>query len=536
MLPLPNDIERDGGVLNDEPVRISRRSTTRQAIAVQFLSLGLAMVQGFLLTPLYLKHIDYRLYGAWLATGQIAVWLSLLDPGVNDVLRQRVAFSFGGGSRKTLGTVLGSGLAMGFLIALLPTIAGLGVGVFVNHFIALDVAQGLLLRRCFQATVCATGLTIAAFAPGAALQGLQRNVVHGVVSLAGAIAYIGSAIYLLFAGWGLASIPAALFIRALIWFLGWTLAVVWVSRRHLGVSLGISWKEGKRTLGISTANGMSKLGSVLQTSTDAFLAGTMLGPEAAVMLTLTGRLSDFIRLVPDRIVMAFLPGLAHLAGEGDAGKFRRLSGRLVQIVIAFLVLFVGAAVVANQTFMRLWVGSKPYGGLALTLGLGASVMLMSSCYLLNSVLFSRGIIKGPAYASLGQACLKLLLALLLVRYLKLLAFPAAAIIAASATLAFYLIRKYRSATAHPVLGAGLRFHDWEKWFWAPVAGSMAIAAVIAVMVRPVTIQATLLAVAAYGILDGVYLLAISETLREEALRLIRLRAFTSWMIRPVVTE
>ena len=62
---------------------------------MQFLALGLAIVQGFLLTPMSLRHIDYKLFGAWLATGQMLSWVSLLDPGVNEVLRQRVAHAFG---------------------------------------------------------------------------------------------------------------------------------------------------------------------------------------------------------------------------------------------------------------------------------------------------------------------------------------------------------------------------------------------------------------------------------------------------------
>src|SRR5437016_1490510 len=132
---------------------VSRRASTVRSITMQFSTLGIAILQGFLVTPLCLKHINYKLYGAWLATGQILGWISLLDPGVSEVLRQRVARSYGAGQRNVLGIVLGSGLVVGFLIALIPTVAGLCVGFFVNHFVALDYPEGTELRRCFIAAV-----------------------------------------------------------------------------------------------------------------------------------------------------------------------------------------------------------------------------------------------------------------------------------------------------------------------------------------------------------------------------------------------
>lgn len=495
--------------------RFSRRIRTVQSITMQFLALGLAIVQGFLLTPLCLKHIDYKLFGAWLATGQMLSWVSLLDPGVNEVLRQRVAHAFGGGHKQSLGIILGSGLVVGFFIAVIPTAAGLAAAFVAPRFVLLNHAQSAELRKCFLAAACGTGLTIASFSPGSALQGLQRHVLHGTVSMLGALSYLISAILLLYAGWGLAAIPAALLIRGAVWIVGWTTPVLWISKRELGAPLQMEWAEGRQTLGKSAATGLSNVGVTLQTGTDVFIAGAMMGPESAAMLSLTGALGDFIRLVPDRIVASFLPGMAHLAGEGDLDKFRTISWRLVQVILALLALAVGSVVVVNETFVDHWVGAKSYGGLGLTLALCVAVTLFSACNLLGVILFSRGIIKAPALVRFGQSLFQIVLVFLLIHRIKLLAIPVALAVAAAVGLATFFIREYSSV----VHSSESLFRDQWKWFWLPLLGSMGLAAGVEVAFRPQTIVAAVLAVVLYWAVDGCFLLAINKTLRVETRQL-----------------
>jgi O-antigen/teichoic acid export membrane protein len=491
---------------------VSRRTSTVQSIVMQFSTLGIAILQGFLLTPLSLKHIDYKLYGAWLATGQVLAWISLLDPGVNEVLRQRVARSFGAGQRNALGIVLGSGLAVSFLIALIPLVAGLCMSLFVNRFVTLDYLRGAELRRCFTLAVFATGLTIASYAPAAALQGLQRQILQGAVTLAGSVSYLISAVVLLYSGWGLEAIPMALVVRGVIWTLGYMLALVWIARHELNISFKVRMNEGKQTLGISAINGISNIGATVQTGTDTFIAGTMLGAESAAMLSLTGALGDFIRLVPDRIAFSFLPGMAHLAGEGNEDKFKTISWRLVQLVVALLSLALGTVVIVNETFMKHWVGPKPYGGLMLTVALSLSAVLFSSCFLLGMILFSRGIIKTTAYVRLGQSILQMLLVFLLIHHIRLVAIPVALAISAAVGLTAYFIQKYSSA----VHGSSSVARSQWKWFWLPLLGSIALATVIAITAKPQSIASAAIAAIFYWTIDGIFLLAISKALRAEA--------------------
>lgn len=87
---------------------ISRTKSTLANLISQYMSLGLAVVN-IVLIPFYLKYIDVKLYGAWLASGNIINWLTILDPGLNDLLRQQVAKFYGQQDNDMLGKSIGTG-------------------------------------------------------------------------------------------------------------------------------------------------------------------------------------------------------------------------------------------------------------------------------------------------------------------------------------------------------------------------------------------------------------------------------------------
>ena len=89
-------------VTQDEPSAlpaVSRRRTTLLNLFFSYASMGLVLVQGIVLVPLYVAKVPLALYGAWLATGNVLTWLEMVDPGTGDVIRQRVARLYGANDR-----------------------------------------------------------------------------------------------------------------------------------------------------------------------------------------------------------------------------------------------------------------------------------------------------------------------------------------------------------------------------------------------------------------------------------------------------
>ena len=53
----------------------------------------IAIIRGLLFIPLYINFIGVRLYGLWLASGGVLVWLTMLDLGLGQGVAQRVDFT-----------------------------------------------------------------------------------------------------------------------------------------------------------------------------------------------------------------------------------------------------------------------------------------------------------------------------------------------------------------------------------------------------------------------------------------------------------
>ena len=64
----------------------TRTKTTQWNLFFQYTSIVLTVIWSIVLVPLYLKFIPLDIYGAWLATGNIVAWLSIMDPGLSAVL------------------------------------------------------------------------------------------------------------------------------------------------------------------------------------------------------------------------------------------------------------------------------------------------------------------------------------------------------------------------------------------------------------------------------------------------------------------
>jgi hypothetical protein len=115
---------------------------------------------------------------------------------------------------------------------------------------------------------------------------------------------------------------------------------------------------------------------------------------------------------------------------------------------------------------------------------------------------------------------QLVLVFLLIHQIRLLAIPIALALVAAIGLSAFYIRKY-SFLVHD---SDALFRDQWKWFWLPLAGSMALATSIALAARPQSITATVCAEALYAVLDSCFLLAVNEALRVEV------RQLFAWML------
>src|SRR6187455_2754593 len=81
-------------------------------------TVGITVVQAFVLIPLCLSALGAQLYGAWVAASELLNWIQLLDIGIPYLLTQRVGAALGRGDRadaarwSATGLMLLSGVAV----------------------------------------------------------------------------------------------------------------------------------------------------------------------------------------------------------------------------------------------------------------------------------------------------------------------------------------------------------------------------------------------------------------------------------------
>ncbi|MEI6235087.1 MAG: oligosaccharide flippase family protein [Planctomycetota bacterium] len=345
---------------------MSRKTQSLFNLTWLYLIVSLTVLQGFILTPLYLKYIPESLYGAWLASGNILSWIAMADPGVSRIMQQRTAYTYGRGETDRLGGVLGTGLFLGSIFALIPLLAIPFSGHIVG-MLTLTPSEHVELTLAFKWALLATSLMIAMYQPGAANLGLQRSNSAGISYVSATLTGIAVTYYLLTSGHGVVSIPIGLAARAaLMLIINGAWMAHWV-RRNLRGKINVSRDELRSYTALSALTFVERIVSGLLIQSDAFFIAKMSSNGSAVIYSLTGRAFDIVRMLSDRMFPAFLPGISHLAGEDKRERLREIATRLMSIVA--LTISVGAACVIamNSAFVSLWVGVNFFAGQRLTI-------------------------------------------------------------------------------------------------------------------------------------------------------------------------
>lgn len=380
----------------------SRRAATIANLIHQYVTIGLAIVNGIVLVPLYLKYIDYKLYGAWLSTGSIVAWLSIVEPGLSDIVRQQTAQVYGAKDFEQAGKAIGTGLFCITMMGLIPVLISLVIAPFLPAIFSLESELANSLSQSFVLAGAACSLVIIAGAATAVQQGLQRNISVCVIYTTGAITGLLVTVWMLVAGYGVISIPAGFVVRGIFWvFAHWSYGL-YLCRWRLHIHLRLSRTHLSKIASLTGWTFFNRFSYKLLNGCDALVVGLLMGVETTPIFVLTRRAWDILTLLLERVSIAFMPGLAHLYGEGDRGKFALVARRLLRVVVYAMLAGVGLCMALNKTFVTLWVGPELYAGRMFDLAMAAAVASIVFVHTINRVLFAAEIIKGPSIAGAIQ--------------------------------------------------------------------------------------------------------------------------------------
>lgn len=391
------------------PVGSRRRVNTAWNLFFHYTTIAFTIGQGVLLVPLYLRYVPLPLYGAWLATGNIVAWFTLIDPGLSSLLQQRVAEAYGRGDRTEIGRLTTMGLGLNACFVVLLLVGGLGCAPFVGHWVGLSAPADIaVIKQCFVIAVVSAGLMLGAYFCGAVNLGMQQIQSAGVANmLTVAIALIATVLFLHF-DYGLLAIPLSMLLRATLWLASSAGIMAWRFR-----SERIPWFQRlKFPEGFAAMFGLTFLDRVVSgfaANVDAFLVARFVGAEQAVLFTLTRRPFQVCESILSRPALALTPAVAHAVGTGETVRVGAILVDLLRYFVWAAAPLTGALYAFNEDFVRLWVGSHVFLGTPLNIVLCVFLLCSSVVGSLANLCWALGNVRGNCLVNIAQSLLTLAL-------------------------------------------------------------------------------------------------------------------------------
>lgn len=382
---------------------VSRKKATIWNLVFSYSTVAYGIVSGLLMIPLYLRFIPFELYGAWLASGNILNWVLVVDPGLSNVIMQRVGQSYGSGNRQAVGAYALSGLLLTTLIALVVLLIGLLITPKIPSWVNLsDMDFAQTLQANFTIGLIAGAVTLFAYSVGVVNLGLQRSFAHGIIVLSSNLSTLATTLYLLFADFGLFAISIGFLVRAIVFSFGGAGYMLWRLKREK-ILLNYDTATLREIFGLLSFTSLGKFGGMLSKNMDAFMIARFLGPEKVPLYVLSRRGMDVAITLLGRTGNAIGPGLSHLSGESNLEKIRTIINRLLRLNVWVLGLAFGAFLAFNQGFVEVWVGEDLFVGSTVSNLFCIYMVLFLLMNLLQTLCVSLGDIKRNAVIQFVEA-------------------------------------------------------------------------------------------------------------------------------------
>jgi O-antigen/teichoic acid export membrane protein len=338
----------------------TRRATTSAIFG--YIRFAVSIATGLWLVPFTLHHVGPRLYGFWLASGELLAYAALTEFGVLVTVPWLVAEADGAGDRARMRSIVTTGVAAalvssaGYAIVVTGLIGALPFIVHLGGFERGAVLGPVLI-------VAAAGVFVHPLRVFySVLVGLQDVRFNGVMDLLLVVLTVVATAGLLTAGFGLYAIALGTALPQLVVGLvnlvrvgslapdllrGWRMPR-WIDVRGL-------FKEGAGAW-------MGGWGWRLVSATDGLVLAALGQPTAVTALACTSKLSSALVQLSWVPCDSGLIGLANLAGERQDEKLRETIVVMVRVYLALAGAAACVVLAVNPAFVSRWVGGLQFAG------------------------------------------------------------------------------------------------------------------------------------------------------------------------------
>lgn len=385
----------------------NRRSATISTFLGNTANTLVVAVQAVVLIPLYIKFIGPRLYGAWLGTGDILVWMQAFDLGLPNLMIQRIGEAHAHGDTELVTEYLATGMVVLGGVAAILWSAAASISRLLPSWMGLIGADARTLRLCF--LVAATGSALTVFTNSAVgfSRGVQKTIFLNIMLVGSSVISLGVSLWLVYTGKGLWAIAIGLVIRSAIMALSSGVFVASQLRngmhRHFRINRGFL----REFMTLSPATALGGLAYAAMNQSEAVLAAILIAPEAAVVLSVTRKALDFARSIVDVIGTAAYGSFAHLVASEQRARARHVFAEIVSLRLSIAVALSAAYIAVNRSLVAVWVDPAQYGGYWLTIILAARFIMVGQSYLVNYLYRATGFVLAGSVMLLAESIVRI---------------------------------------------------------------------------------------------------------------------------------
>jgi O-antigen/teichoic acid export membrane protein len=369
----------------------------------------LVTIQSLVLIPIYLDQLGMRLYGAWLGSGEILVWLLALDLGLPNLITQRVAAAHSDGDQERVDAWVYCGGLLLALVALTIAAAGIALAGGLPVFMGLqgDDARGLV--DAFRLGCVATAISLFSNLFIGYSRGVQRTFFLNGVSILAVAANFATSLALILAGYGLMAIAYGMLARAVVMLAGGALFVAAEDPRPRlvpGPLLRGTLTEALRMAPITTLGAIS---FAVTTRCELFVVATLGAPEMASAYMVVRKGAELGRTFMSILSFACYAPFAHLVATRDWARIRNTYASLRSLQSSIAVALLGAYVLLNASFVDVWVGAGYETDLLLTVLIALQTYIYAEALLANYLYRATGRVAEGAKAMSAEALCRVVL-------------------------------------------------------------------------------------------------------------------------------
>jgi O-antigen/teichoic acid export membrane protein len=354
---------------------MSRTHRAGMTAVFAYLQFGLSIVVGIALVPFVLHHVGERLYGYWLASGEVLAYAAMADLGVMGVVPWMIAEADGRRDRVEIRRLLSTAMCSAVVVA-----ACYGLLVVVLWRVAqltLEPADRIAIAGPLTLIAAVTAFVMPFRVFGSVLTGLQDVRFYGTLSVVNWAIDLLITVALLSGGYRLYALACAAAVPLLLGVIVTFLRVRIVAPDLLHDWPRPSFAEVAKLFREGLGGWLGAWGWRLSAATDAIVLASLGNPIWITMLAMTAKLGQMLTQMSWVPGDSSLVGLAQLSGERRPERLRDAVAAMFRVYLALATAGTCVVLAVNGAFVRGWVGGHLFGGAAMN-GIVAALIVVST--------------------------------------------------------------------------------------------------------------------------------------------------------------